>query len=530
MTDRPSLNAWIRRHLVSVRDGTTLAIVTLLVLYYAYEVDIFDKSPDGGDLHAYRLEVNELLVVSALFCGGLVWFAMRRWAESHREVARRREVEQEIRILAFQDPLTALPNRRRFFDALRAACEAPPRAGASHAILSLDLNGFKRINDIYGHGVGDEVLARVGGRLASAVREGDLVARLGGDEFAILSLQLVSAEAATGLAHRIMEQMRAPVRVGTVDHALGIGIGMALMPQDGNAPADLLRKADVALYRAKKAGTSSACFFEPLMDQAMQERDSLERELRIGLQAHQFRPYFQPLVTLPGGELRGFEALARWVGRDITTLGPERFIPIAEDMGLIGELSDSLLHDACAAAAQWPDHLILAFNVSPLLLRDKAFGSRVLGILARTGLPGRRLELEITESALVRDMDAARETLGGLHDAGIRIALDDFGTGYSSLYHLRNFPIDRLKIDRSFVESMVNSRQSAAIVHALVGLGKGLGIDVTAEGVENTAQRQMLIEQGCTEVQGHLFGRALAEDELGTVIAQVRQLEDEEFL
>ena len=496
-----------------------LALVTLLALYYAYEVDIFEQSPGGGDLRAYRLEVDELLIVSALFCGGLVWFAMRRWAESHREISRRREVEHEIRILAFQDPLTALPNRRRFFDALRAACEAPPRAGASHAILSLDLNGFKRINDIYGHGVGDEVLARVGARLASAVREGDLVARLGGDEFAILSLQL-SAEAATGLAHRIMEQMRAPVKVGNVDHALGVGIGMALMPQDGHVPADLLRKADVALYRAKKAGTSSACFFEPVMDQAMQERDSLERELRVAVETHQFRPYFQPLVSLPGGALRGFEALARWVGRDDTILGPERFIPIAEDMGLIGQLSDSLLHDACIAAAQWPDHLILAFNVSPLLLRDKTFASRVLSILARTGLPGRRLELEITESALVRDMDAARETLGGLHDAGIRIALDDFGTGYSSLYHLRNFPIDRLKIDRSFVESMVNSRQSAAIVHALVGLGKGLGIDVTAEGVENSAQQQMLIEQGCTEVQGHLFGRALAEDELDTLIAQ----------
>jgi diguanylate cyclase (GGDEF)-like protein len=491
-----------------------LVLMTLLGLFYAYEVDIFDKTNDGGSVHVDKLEMNELLLVSALFCGGLVVFATRRWVELRREVARRRAVEDEIRILAFQDPLTSLPNRRQFFDALRVGCKALPRIGASHAVLSLDLNGFKRVNDVFGHGVGDEVLAQVGARLSAAVREGDLVARLGGDEFAILSTQLASAQAATGLAQRVIDQMRAPIRVGHIDHSLGVGIGIALVPQDGTDPTDIMRKADVALYRAKKAGASTACFFEPSMDRTIHERDWLERELRFSVDARQIKPYFQPLVSLPSGVVRGYEALARWVGRDYTHFGPERFIPTAENMGLIGELTDLVLEEACATAVTWPDHLTLSFNVSPLLLRDPEFAQRVLATLVRTGLPGRRLELEITESALVRDMDAARATLGGLRDAGIRIALDDFGTGYSSLYHLRNFPIDRLKIDRSFVSSMVENRESAAIVRALVGLGEGLGIEVTAEGVETSAQERMLREQGCGEVQGYLFGHALSRSEL----------------
>jgi diguanylate cyclase (GGDEF)-like protein len=495
------------RHKRVVIDGSAVSIVTLLALFYAYEVDIFCAS-EGGVVHVDRIEIGELMMVAAIFCGGLAIFALRRLAEQRVETARRVAVEAEVRTLAFTDALTGLANRRQFDGALTASTLTLPRAGASHAVISLDLNGFKRINDLHGHAVGDEVLMRVSTRLRDCVREGDMVARLGGDEFAVLATH-IGSEAATGLALRIMEAMSVPVPTGTTEHVVGVAIGLALVPQDGADGPELLRKADVALYRAKKSGVSDLCFFEASMDVSIRERAALERDLADAVERGLIEPWYQPLVDLKTGALRGFEALARWP-RAAGVIGPERFIPVAEGTGLIARLTDHLFEQACREAATWPSHLELAFNISPHLLRDEAFPMRILSTLSRTGLPAARLELEITESALVRDIGAAQRALGGLRAAGIRIALDDFGTGYSSLFHLRNFKVDRLKIDRSFVEAMGTDSDSAAIVKALIGLGEGLGLEVTAEGVETMEQGLMLEMQGCHHAQGFYYGHALS--------------------
>jgi diguanylate cyclase (GGDEF)-like protein len=506
------------RHKARIFDGTILTIVTLAALFYCYEVDVFANAP-GEATKPHTLELDEVLLVSAIFCGGLVIFAIRRLIEQKRETARRIEAEQEIRTLAFHDTLTGLPNRRQFDDALRAAAAAPPRSGGSHAVLLLDLNGFKRVNDVFGHAVGDEVLIRVAGRLSQCVRESDLVARLGGDEFAVLSRHISGPEAAMGLALRIIDSLDDAVRAGGVDHAVGTAIGVALAPQDGVEPVELMRKADIALYRAKTQGRSALRFFEPEMDAQIQERDGIERALRAAVDAGDIQPFYQPLIDLKTGGVRGFEALARWTGENLTTIGPDRFIPIAEDSGLIGTLSDQLLERACRDAGAWPSGMVLAFNVSPILLRDSTFALRVLAILGRTGLTPSRLELELTESALVRDFDAAQAALGGLRDADVRIAIDNFGTGYSSLYHLRNFKIDRLKIDRSFIDGMARDKDSAAIVRALVGLGEGLGLQVTAEGVETVDQQRLLIEQGCDQAQGFLYSAPLPAAEILAMLA-----------
>ncbi|MES1197043.1 MAG: EAL domain-containing protein, partial [Pseudomonadota bacterium] len=435
------------------------------------------------------------------------------YIRQRRESARRLAAEREARRLSLEDSLTGLPNRRQFEDALKTALASPPRAGASHGVLMLDLNGFKRVNDVHGHPVGDEVLVHVGARLKGAVRDGDLVARLGGDEFAVLAPHLAGPDAATSVALRIIESLNEPIATQSHKHQIGTAIGIALTPQDGTDKDEVLRKADIALYRAKGENQSALRFFEEEMDATIRERDFLEQELRLAVAADVVRPYYQPLVDLRTGEIIAFEALARWRHPTLGDIEPNRFIPIADDCGLIGELTDRLLRRACKDAAAWPDAVSLSFNISPAQLRDQTLGLRLLSILTESRLSPTRLEIEITESALVRDMEAAQTLLGALRSAGVKIALDDFGTGYSSLYHLRNFKLDKIKIDRSFVDAMCIDRDSAAIVKALVGLGSGLSLAVTAEGVETAEQRKMLTEHGCEQAQGFLFSHAVPAEE-----------------
>jgi diguanylate cyclase (GGDEF)-like protein len=514
--------SFVTRHKFRFIDLAAVAAATLLVLYLGLTTNIFSDAA-GRAQKSETLELDELLLVCAMLAIGLIW-AFGRLLRERREMARRSAAEREIRTLAFHDALTGLPNRRQFDDAIKAAAAAPPRTGASHAVLMLDLNGFKKVNDVFGHAVGDEVLIHVGGRLSKAVRAGDMVARLGGDEFAVLATHIGGPEAATGLALRIIGELQPPIIAGGRDQVIGAAIGIALTPEDGSDPAELLRKADIALYRAKGQGRSAMRFFEEEMDAHVRERDHLEREMRSAIGAGAITPFYQPLVDLKTGRIQEFEALARWTHPDLGEISPDRFIPIAEDCGLIAPLTDLLLARACADAATWPTDVQLAFNVSPVLLRDPGFGLRVMSLLGRTGLPPQRLELEITESALVRDLEIVKVVLGALRDAGVRIALDDFGTGYSSLYHLRNFKLDKIKIDRSFVETMTTDKDSAAIVHALIGLGAGLGLEVTAEGVETEAQRKLLSEQGCEQGQGFLYSEAVnSDDALALLGANVKQ-------
>jgi len=495
------------RHKFRFIDFALVISGFVLVLYAGLTLDIFANSSNHTPA-AEALEFDELVAALIALFLGLVW-AVRRLLRERRRITERATVEREMRILAFHDPLTDLPNRRQFDDALKAATASPPRAGASHGVLMLDLNGFKRINDVFGHAAGDEVLIHVAARLSRAIREGDIVARLGGDEFAILATHLPSAETATGLALRIIDEFKNKFSTGIGEHVVGTGIGIALMPQDGSSSAELLRKADVALYRAKGQGTSAMRFFEPEMDAKVRERDTLEQELRKAIEDNTIKSLYQPLIDLKSGSIRAFEALTRWSHSELGEISPERFLSIAEDGGLIGRLTDNLLSQACRDAGRWPQEVELAFNLSPLLLRDDGFPDRVLAILEATAFSPKRLEIEITESALVRDLDSAQRILGRLREAGVRIALDDFGTGYSSLYHLRNFKLDRIKIDRSFISAMARDKESDAIVHALVGLGAGLGFEVIAEGVENDEQRRLLIEHGCDQGQGFYYGQAI---------------------
>ena len=486
----------ILRHRFTLVDAGMISAVVGAALLAAWQIDVFPN--ETMRVREGVLELDEVFAVCALGFGLFAWTRMR--AQS-REVARRRAAEDEARALAFEDPLTGLPNRRQFDAALNAALAAPPGADAVHAVLMLDLNGFKRINDVHGHPVGDEALVQTALRLRKAVRDDDLVARLGGDEFAVLARHLTGAEAATGLARRIIESLEPPVSAGGAEHQMGAGVGIALTPLDGVDAETLLRRADVALYRAKAEGVSALRFFEPEMDRRIQERDQLERDLRAAIGSDELDVLYQPCTDLKSGRLVRFEAVAKWRHPRLGVLEAWRFIPIAEAAGLIGPLTDDLLGRASRDAVAWGPSVALSFGVSPAQLKDRTFGLRVLKILGAAELAPARLELEIAESAIVADLDGAKRVLGAIRDAGVKIALSDFGTGYSSLYHLRNFKIDRIKIDRSLIQAMGDGAQSTAIVRALVGLGAGLGLTVAAEGVQDERQHGLLADEGCQETQ-----------------------------
>ena len=497
------IKSFITRHRTSLKDISILVATFFVGLYLIFKYDFF-KNADGVRMHEGTVELDEVLLLSGVMAGLLV-FTVRRYLEQKREAARRIETERHVRTLAFQDALTGLPNRRQFDDALKAATAALPREGAVHALILLDLNGFKQVNDVYGHGVGDEVLTIVAQRLLGAMRDGDLAARLGGDEFAILALHLVGAEAATNVALRVIEVLKEPISVGSMRHQIEGAIGISLIPSDAITPNQALRKADLALYRAKEERQSAARFFEEEMDKHVQEREWLLQELRVAIAQRSIRAYFQPSVQLKTTRIISFEASPRWIHPSAGEIMPDRFIPIAEESGMIHELADQILREACTAALKWPEDVTLSIDVLSSQLKDKKLKTRILEVLRETGLPPERLEIEITESTLVRNLEAAQEILGGLREAGVRIALDNFGTGYSSLYHLRNFKMDKIKIDSSFIHGMLTKREDAGIVRALVGLANGLGITIAAEGIQDTAQQASLITTGCEQGQGHLY-------------------------
>lgn len=509
------MSLWFRNAMEAmVRSGVTMldtALVLAAMLLFGtllLELSLFGREVNGTNF-VKTIDLAEALSFLGLLGLGLIFLATRQIRRLKREVDERVAAERQARLLALHDALTDLPNRRMFDQELSAAVAALPRTGASHAVFMLDLNGFKRVNDVFGHRTGDQVLIGVADRLRGAVREGDLVSRFGGDEFAVLATHLLGAEEATNIALRMIRSLEDPITVGLTGHAVGVGIGIALIPQNGQGAEEVVRKADIALYRAKTEPGSAMRFFEPEMDAHIRERTALERALRIAIEAGAIEPNYQPLLDLKTKDIVGFEALARWHDVVLGDVPPDRFIPVAEECDLIDRLSAQLLRRACTDALSWPRTVRLSFNISPLLLRNRTFGLRVLGILAETGLPPSRLELELTESALVHDLPAAKQVLGSLRDAGIRLALDDFGTGYSSFYHLRNFPVDRIKIDRSFIEKMTSEAESSELVRAMMGLGQGLGLQVTAEGIERPAQLAALVSQGCTEGQGFLFSKAI---------------------
>jgi diguanylate cyclase (GGDEF)-like protein len=512
------LNRVIKRHRTIFQDCLLLLVLMFVAIWILNEYKIFPPHPNLPS-REHVIDLDEALALVALFCVALLVLSWRLLLWQRREVARRIKAEHRARELANQDSLTGLPNRRQFDRELRAAIAAPPRIDGAHAVLLLDLNTFKHVNDVYGHAAGDEVLINVAMRLRRAVRDGDLVARFGGDEFAILARQLAGAEEATSIALRVTREFDQPISRGSVQHQIGASVGIALIPRDGQNDDEVMRKADIALCRAKTAAGSTSCFFETAMDARIRERDLIELELRAAIGSGAVRPFYQPLIDLRTRQVVGFEALARWRHPTLGDVPPDRFIPIAESCGLINQLTDHLLRHAARAACQWPKEVSLSFNISTLQLKDHTLALRILSILGESGMSPSRLEIEITESALVQDLESAQKVLGALRGAGVRIALDDFGTGFSSLYHLRNFKIDTLKIDRSFVNNMECEPEAAAFIRALLGLGHGLGLTVTAEGVEQPEQATALLEAGCEQAQGYLYGPAMSADDAIQFIA-----------
>ena len=423
--------------------------------------------------------------------------------------------EAEMRRLANHDPLTGLPNRLMFNTSLAERC-GPRRSGQRDvALLALDLDGFKSINDMHGHAMGDAVLRRVADRLRRAIGEDTLVARIGGDEFAVLMGGAGDIDHVRRLADRLLDVLSRPLIIEEQVIDLGASIGIALAPADAQTPEALTRNADLALYRAKEDGRGVYRMFEPGMNARMQSRRKLEQALRRAIAGHEFEVHYQPQVGALSGLHTGAEALVRWRDPERGMVPPGEFIPLAEETGLIGAIGEWVLRTACAEATHWPEPLTVAVNLSPVQFRDQRLVQVVVGILADTGLPASRLELEITETVLLNDSGHVLDTLTELRRIGVCVSLDDFGTGYSSLSYLRKFPFDKIKIDRSFIAQLTRDKDSAAIVRAMVALGNNLGMTTTAEGVETAEQLEVLVGEGCDRIQGFFFGRPVPAAEIG---------------
>ena len=421
----------------------------------------------------------------------------------HEDVSATVEAERHIRFLATHDPMTGLANRTSLIDRLVRGIDAT-RPGGLFAIHGLDLDGFKSVNDTFGHVKGDMLLKAATARLLSCVRQGDMIARLGGDEFVLLQFGLDRPEQASTLAARLIEELSRPFDLHEDRVRIGLSIGIAVFPGDGANPETLLRKADVALYRAKLDGKNTFRHFEPSMDGPLEARRRLELDLREALARESFALHYQPVIDTAGGTVNGFEALLRWTHPDRGNVPPLDFIPLCEETGLIVPLGEWVLRRACADAVHWPASVKVAVNLSAAQFRNGRLTKTVREALEETGLPASRLELEITESVLLVESDRTLRTLQELRALGVRIALDDFGTGYSSLNYLRSFPFDKIKIDRCFAGSGADCE---AIVRAVTELGAALNIATTAEGIETAAQLKRMRRHGCSEVQGFLFGR-----------------------
>jgi diguanylate cyclase (GGDEF)-like protein len=505
----------------ATKDIVIISISSVIIFIVEYVYDLAPILFQFAMIHE-EWEIDNAIFVVFVMSIGFAIFSYRRVKELSVEMKGRRSAELEAKKLARHDSLTGLPNRRFFVEAL-AEVLLTTTVDSQSAVLMLDLDGFKSINDAYGHAVGDQALIEFAQRISATMRSGAIFIRVGGDEFAVIVPKIESLDGPTALARRITAAVAEPFLIGHISTSVGVGIGISVAPSDGMEPEIIVQRADRALYRAKAEGRSCIRFFEPDMDAHVERRVAIEHELRAAVAAKIIIPYYQPVVAFEGKRVVGFEALARWKSDKLGWVAPDVFITVAEEIGIISELGDQLLRQACLDASVWPADLTLAFNISGIQLRDPTIGLRILAILAETGFSPRRLELEITETALVDNIKVAQNVTNQLRQAGVRIALDDFGTGYATLSQLLSLKLDRIKIDRSFVDRLGKDKESTTIVRAVLGLANGFELETTAEGVENDEQLTLLKADGCLEGQGYLFSKAVPANEVQ------RLLENQKF-
>jgi diguanylate cyclase (GGDEF)-like protein len=499
-----------------VKPGCTLRDL----LDYRIAAGSFSGDPDeyvaklvdqkaGGDTFSNVVKSEDgrvFLIVNKPLPGG-------GWLATHEDITERQRAEERIAHMAGHDALTDLPNRVLLRTRLENDLKRI-RRGESLAVLCLDLDHFKAVNDTLGHPIGDELLKAVADRLRGCTRAPDTVARFGGDEFAIILTGMRQPEDAVVLSQRVRQSITKPYHVDGHQILIDISIGISVAPADAAEPDHLLKNADLALYGAKSDGRGTYRFFEPEMDTRMKARRELEMDLRTALANDEFELHYQPLVSLQSNEITAFEALLRWNRASHGIVSPADFIPVAEETGLIVPIGEWVLRKACEEAAKWPDEVKVAVNLSPAQLKTRNLVPTVMNALAVSGMAANRLQLEITESVLMHDTFATLSTLHQLRKLGVQVALDDFGTGYSSLSYLRSFPFDKIKIDRTFIQDLSKGAEPLAIVHAVTGLAKCLNMTSTAEGVETQQQVETLQAVGCTEMQGHLFSRARPAEEI----------------
>lgn len=463
------------------------------------------------------------LVTSALLLNiALILFGWHRLRALRGEVAINREAAAEARELAETDSLTGCLNRRSIQTAAEELLLSTRARGQMLAFAMLDLDNFKHVNDLHSHQAGDAILQAAAQRLQQLLPAGSLLARIGGDEFAcVMALNATECEQIDRLAAQLTDQLGRSVFWNGLEIEATVSIGLSRSDRDGNDAQTLLHKADIAMFNAKRQGRNRVAWFMPAMESELRFRSELEAGIRRGITRGEFVPYYEKQIDLTTGELVGFEMLARWISPTLGRVGPDIFIHVAEEIGAIADLSESVIRQALRDARQWDPSLTLAVNISPVQLRDPWFAQKLLKLLVEANFPPHRLEIEITESNLHENIGLARTMIKSLKNQGIRVSLDDFGTGYSSLAQLRNLPFDRIKIDRNFVTSLPDSDESQAIVRSIVALGKGLGLPVTAEGVETEAVLTALGDFEGLKAQGYVYGYPEPAD---VTLAGLRQL------